>query len=463
MSSPLSQDLAAKIIEVLVQRGHVLLSKGGRPALVREVADRINDTLATIVGRMPPPGIVENEVTSTFGDESLDDTVEEMVEDITASLMDSDHVEDVFSEDAVIRRDVFRVVKDTLLSSDHAWTESEEADVEVNLESLGYIASKAAQRAGKAMVEDALSRAARASQAKLLKYSPETQTATFRAALASPDARLELEEAVADELGNLVDEGKVALPTIERRVAIGRTTAPAERSAARTAIDVAASKTLLRSGCTATWEFAGQDAIVVSLVPMSEQDGRTVDPHVDAFTREVQSIFARGRTAAEPAAGLDAWLQLAREIRSGEPKAKPAEKKAPAEEKAPTSKKAAREAAPSSKRAAETTPASKRAAEAAPASRKAARKPEEEEAPAPKKAAAPKRKAAAREASPAAKKATAKKSAEKKAKPETVKKAVEKKARPAEKVTAAAAKKVTAAGKAAKAAPKVAKKKPVRR
>ena len=96
---------------------------------MREVADRINDTLATIVGRMPPPGIVENEVTSTFGDEALDDTVEEMVEDVTASLMDSDHVEDVFSEDAVIRRDVFRVVKDTLLSSDRVWAETEEADV----------------------------------------------------------------------------------------------------------------------------------------------------------------------------------------------------------------------------------------------------------------------------------------------------------------------------------------------
>lgn len=456
MASPLSQDLAAKIIDVLVQRGHVLLSKGGRPALVREIAERTNDTLATIVGRMPPPGIVDNEVTSTFGDESVDDTVEEMVEDITASLMDSDHVEDVFSEDAVIRRDVFRVVKDTLLSSDRTWAEAEEADVEVALESLGYVAAKAAQRADVATVESTLARAAKASQAKLLRYSPETRTATFRAALASPDARLELEEAVADELGSLVEEGKVALPTIDRRVAIGRATTPSERAASRTRIDVAASKTLLRSGCTATWEFAGEDAIRVSFVPMSDQDGRALDPHLEAFAREVQSIFARGRAPSEPpAAGLDAWLRLARST--------PEKKPAP-EEKVPPSRKVARSAAeapPSSKRAA--APASKRAPEAAPSSRKAAESPPAEEAPAKK---APARKAAPKKTAEkkatektAEKKSTTKKPAEKKARPLAEKKAkplakkpAAKEARPAARKTAAAKPPRPAAKKTAKSA-----------
>ncbi len=385
MSSPISQDLAQKIIEVLLQRGHVLLSKGGKPALVRELSDRMNDTLATIIGRLPPPGIVDNEVTSTFGDEALDDAVEEMVEDVAASLMDSDQVEDVFSEDAVIRRDVFRVVKDALLSADRAFGESEEADVEVALQTLGYVATKAAQGADPAVVEVALSRAAKASRAKLLKYTPATQTALFRAALGTPDARLELEEAVADELSNLVDEGKVALPMVERRIPIGRPVASDERHATRARIDVAATRTLLRSGCTATWEYAGDDTISVSLVPMSDQDGRAVDPFVEAFAREVQAVFNRPR-AAEPSAGagLDAWLRLAHDVRPSP--ARPAEPKSsrPTEklvEKAPASRRssdaplagarASDRPAPASKRAVEKAPVSKRAEEkAAPVSRR---------------------------------------------------------------------------------------------
>ncbi|MFO0590700.1 MAG: hypothetical protein U0441_24365 [Polyangiaceae bacterium] len=304
MSSPLAQDLAQKIIDVLLQRQHVLLSKGGKQALVRELADRMNERLATIIGRMPPPGIVDNEVTSTFGDESLDDAVEEMVEDVTASLMDSDQVEDVFSEDSVIRRDVFRIVKETLLSADRSEGEADEADVEVTLSTLGYVATKAAQGASPAVVETALSRAAKSSRAKLLKYAPATLTAVFRAALSGPDARLELEEAVADELSNLVDEGLVELPMIERRIAIGRSVASDERHSTRARIDVAATRTLLRSGCTATWEYVADDTIKVSLVPMSDQDGRSVDAYVEAFTKEVHAVFNRPRPDQMTTAGV---------------------------------------------------------------------------------------------------------------------------------------------------------------
>ena len=380
----------------------------------------MEDALAPIVGLMPPPGVINNEVTSTFGDEKVDDAVEEMVEDITASLMDSDQVEDIFSEDAVIRRDVFRVVKDTLLSAERAWGDSEEADVEVALGSLGYVAGKAAQRASVSMVEGALGRAAKASGAKLLQFSADTQTATFRAALATPDARLELEEAVADELSSLVDEGKVALPTIDRSISLGRSLTAEERQSSRTRIDIAATRTLLRSGCTATWELAGDDTIAVSLVPMSDQDGEAVEAHVEAFAREVAAILGRPRPAAEPApAGLDAWIRLARDVR-------PSEKKAPrppaAAEPAPASKRATREQ-PVSKPSPKEPPPSKKAAKPAepapsPASSRASKPPVEKPAPTKKPAAKkPVKEPAARKPvakKPAAKKAVAKKPAAKK-------------------------------------------------
>ncbi|MBK8257659.1 MAG: hypothetical protein IPK82_33935 [Polyangiaceae bacterium] len=342
MSAPLSQDLAAKIVDVLTQRGHVLLSKGGRPALVRETAERMNDTLATIMGKLPPPGIVENEVTSTFGDDALDETVEEMVEDVTASLMDADHVEDVFSDDAVIRRDVFRVVKETLLSADRVWAETEEADVEVLLESLGYVAAKAAQRAASHVIESALEKAAKSSQARLQKYSPATKTAVFRAAFATPDGRMELEENIADELANLVEEGKVSLPTLEKRLPLGRATTSAERAAARARLDSAANKLLARSGCTSSWEYVGDSMISLLLVPMSDQDPSAIVPFVEAFGREVLLAFARP-TARDTvtSSGLDAWLRLARSEPPPPPKAaakKPVAEKAPAAEKASVKK-----------------------------------------------------------------------------------------------------------------------------
>jgi hypothetical protein len=447
VSSPLAQDLATKIIEVLTSREHVLLSKGGRPALVRELSEGMNDKLANIIGRMPPPGIVENEVTSTFGDESVDDSVEEMVEDVTASLMDSEQVEDVFSEDAVIRRDVFRVVKDTLLSTDRPWGESEEADVEVALDSLGYVAGKAAQRAGAPMVEAALNRAGKATHAKLLRYSAESQTATFRAALGTPDARLELEEAVADELSNLVDEGKVALPTVERRIALGRSASPEERTAARTRIDIAATKTLLRSGCTATWEFAGDNAIAVSLVPMSDQDGRGLDPFVEAFAREVQSIFSRPRPAAEPVAGgLDAWLRLARGAANGGA-AKPAEKRAAEGGKEPVSKRAAA-GEPASKRPVDrAVPVKASAAEKAPSAK--AEPPVSKRGREAEKAASP----ASKRKAPVAKKASAKKTAAAKESKPAAKKPAAKKAAPKAKPASAARAKLAKPKLAAKAAP----------
>jgi hypothetical protein len=462
VSSPLSQDLAAKIIEVLTQRGYVLLSKGGRPALVRELSDRMNDTLTVIVGRMPPPGIVDNEVTSTFGDEAVDDTVEEMVEDVAASLMDSDQVEDVFAEDAVIRRDVFRVVKDTLLSAERAWGDTEEADVVVALDTLGYVAGKAAELATRSLVEGALGRAAKGARAKLLHYTPEARSATFRAALATPDARLELEEAVADELSSLVDDGKVALPSIERSVPMGRSVASDERHAARARVDIASTRTLLRSGCTATWEYVGDDTISVSLVPMSEQDGRTVDAHVEVFAREVLGIFGR-RPMESPAQQLEARLRAAR-------LADPSRSARPPEKPAPVSSKPASVKAPAAKAPAEKAPVSRPAplSRPAPASKPApvaekAKPAAKKPAPAKKAKPAAKKPAPAKKAKPAAKKpAPAKKAKPAAKKPGPTKKLAAKKA-PARAATRSVAKKAAPAKKAKPVAKKAGAKKPARR
>src|SRR3712207_5154655 len=100
------------IVDALKAQGHILVVKGGATALARELEELMAPHLAQITPKIQPVLLVGGEVTSTFGHESIDDAVEELVAKLTRALMDSDHVEDVFAEDNVIRRDIFRAVRD---------------------------------------------------------------------------------------------------------------------------------------------------------------------------------------------------------------------------------------------------------------------------------------------------------------------------------------------------------------
>ena len=102
------------VVDALKAQGHILVVKGGATALARELEELMAPRLLRIVPRIEPLATVGGEVTSTFGSESLDEEVEGLVDELTAALMDSDHVEDVFAEDNVIRRDIFRALRDGL-------------------------------------------------------------------------------------------------------------------------------------------------------------------------------------------------------------------------------------------------------------------------------------------------------------------------------------------------------------
>ena len=110
----LSRRLSSSVVEALKAHGHILVVKGGATALARELDDLMAPEIVTIEPRLKPVAPLVGEPTSTFGDENVDQTVEDMVLKMTHALMRSDHVEDVFAEDAVIRRDIFRVVRDGL-------------------------------------------------------------------------------------------------------------------------------------------------------------------------------------------------------------------------------------------------------------------------------------------------------------------------------------------------------------
>jgi hypothetical protein len=291
--------MATSIVDALKAQGHILVVKGGSTPLVRELDERMSSHLDAIVSRIVPRGAVGGEVTSTFGNEAVDEAVEQVVARLTRTLMDSDHVEDVFAEDNVIQRDIFRVVRDALLHREDVEGEDEDEQlIRVRLDTLGYVASTVAKLASAAMLRESLERAASAVEAQLASYSAPTREATFLVEGGGPDRGLELEEAVADELSDLVDAGFVELPTIERRIELDRDTTARERAASRARVELAAVKTIMRSGCAATWEFIGPRTVKLTFTPLSEQDARDVDQYVPQFARELAALF--GGAGAAP-------------------------------------------------------------------------------------------------------------------------------------------------------------------
>jgi hypothetical protein len=259
--------------------------------------------ITAIAPRLKPRAPLVGEPTSTFGDEAVDQAVEDMVVKLTHALMNSDHVEDVFAEDAVIRRDIFRVVRDGLREPPGAGEEhAGHVSVTVKLDALGYVAATASRRADPATLRMALDRAASVTHARFSGFSPELREATFRLEGAGQDERLEIEEAVADELTDLVEQGLVELPTIERRFELSRPLPAAEQRALRARIEAAADATLGRAGCVASWEVEGQRTLRVLFTPLSDHDARAVDAPANAFAREVALLVEREGPRAEEAA-----------------------------------------------------------------------------------------------------------------------------------------------------------------
>ena len=228
------------------------------------------------------------EPTSTFGDEAIDQAVEDMVVKLTHALMNSDHVEDVFAEDAVIRRDIFRVLRDGLREP-HRDVEAHAARrVTVKLDTLGYVAATASRRADPTTLAGRSTAPPSVARARFSGFSPELREATFRLDGGGPDERLEIEEAVADEL----DRSRRAGPrraADDRAPRRARPRRPRRRAAraprphrGRRRGDARSAPAAPRAG-----SFADPRTLRVLFTPLSEQDARGVDAPTIAFAREV--------------------------------------------------------------------------------------------------------------------------------------------------------------------------------
>ncbi|WP_437910384.1 hypothetical protein WME95_21715 [Sorangium sp. So ce327] len=287
----LSRRLSTSIVDALKAHGHILVARGGATALARELEDKMAADIAAITPRLEPWALVDGEPTTTFGTDEIDDQVEELVASLTSTLMESEHVEDIFTEDNVIKRDVFRVMRDALLGPRPELALEDDGPVHVRLDTLGYVASTVGKRAPAQVLHESLTRAAQSAGGKLTGYDPELREAIFSLESSDPDARLEIEEAVADELSDLVEAKVVTLPMMERRFELQRKIEAGARGGLRQRIDSIASRMLREGGCAASWELAGDRVLKLKLTPLSEQDALEVDSHMTDFKREIAVVL----------------------------------------------------------------------------------------------------------------------------------------------------------------------------
>ncbi len=296
----LSRQLASNLLEALKQAGHILIAKGKSEALLRELATEIESTLARVIPRILRTEVV-GEVTSTFGDEATDEAVEELVERLREHIIDSEGIEDVFAEDKVIERIIFRTLHEGLVHSAHVESDEDQEEpppISVRLDTLGYVASTASKLSDSATLKDALERAALSASTELDTFDPGARIAFFAASDDDPDKRLEIEEAVEEELADLVEMGLVDLPTAVRQIPLPRVPAADERKALRAPLNELAARVLTSRVCPGTWDWDGTEAIKLTFTPMSEFDAKTVDALVSQFTRGLESVLEKNGPGA---------------------------------------------------------------------------------------------------------------------------------------------------------------------
>lgn len=279
----LARRLATRIIEGLQGRGRIVVVRGGTSALIRAIDDVIATFLPTI--RLSFEHKASDEL-----DQPTREALPFLVSTIAQTLLSSEHLEDVFADRAIVEREIFDA---SIIAFKEAAAAEQARVIQVELNALGYVAATAGKLAAEEDLLDAFEHAADSLGFKLSKYDLETRRATFIPnSETCPDVRLELEEAVADELASLVTRGVVRLPVFERTQPLVHHVAPSHRLLLRHVIERAAIKTLRRMGCSARWELPDDRNIRVLFTPRSEQDARNIDLHIAEFATEIDAILA---------------------------------------------------------------------------------------------------------------------------------------------------------------------------
>ncbi|MFP6687418.1 MAG: hypothetical protein VB934_22055 [Polyangiaceae bacterium] len=295
MQVSLQNLLASEVIDALQAREHVLLAPGGRDALRCEMEILTASRLPAITPHLAQDHAVTGELTNTFGHDEADEAVETLVHDIAEQLMASEHVDDIFAEDRIIRRDAFRAIASVLSRYQRGEldiTESSEAagQTPIALNDLGYVAATVAQTADEDVLTLALEAAASSVDSTLCRLDG-NQQAYFVLSGTDANRRLALEEAITEALVDLVDQELVELPSVEQVLQVDEDTAKSERFAE--GVMKAVRHTQQQTGCAVTCSMVDNCTLLASLTPLTGEDAETANEHFDLFLQTLEDALSR--------------------------------------------------------------------------------------------------------------------------------------------------------------------------
>ncbi|EYF05523.1 hypothetical protein [Chondromyces apiculatus] len=304
----LPQRLSTSIVDALRARGHIAVVRGGAAALARVLEEHLDGDIDAIVTTLEPSQGIDGEVTDTIDDQgTVDQRVHTLIQALTQALLSSEHVEDAFADEAQVSQEILRALREGLGASPRTSDAAEEGPARLRLDTLGYLASMVAHRAPARALRAALDRAAQGVGCKLNAYDPELREATFSLSeatfsltVADPEARLDLEQAVLDELTDLVNANLVTLPAHEHEVQLGAPVPAALLATLKPRIDAAAARILRRGGCTATWELRDGHRLWVAITPMSDTDATDVSQRATLLRADIEALLRAAEHQAEP-------------------------------------------------------------------------------------------------------------------------------------------------------------------
>lgn len=287
--------LASEVIDALQAREHVLLAPGGSNALGSEMESLIASRLPAITPHLTNGHAVTGEITNTFGHDEADEAVETLVHDIAEQLMASEHVDDIFAEDRLIRRDAFRAIANVLSHyqrGDLNITDSSEAigETSIALNDLGYVAATVAQSADEDVLAQALQAAASSVDTALCRVGTNQQQAYFAISGTDANQRLALEEAITEALVDLVDQELVELPSVEQVLQVDQDTAKSQRFAE--GVMKAVRHTQQQTGCAVTCNMVDPCTLLASLTPLTSEDAEAANEHFDLFLQTLEDALS---------------------------------------------------------------------------------------------------------------------------------------------------------------------------
>jgi hypothetical protein len=321
----LQRVLAHEVLTRLRERQHLVVAPCSGEALCEEVAAIIAGALPAMPQLDEPRSAhLTAKQQGQLGNRSADAAVESLSEKITAQLMSSDHVDDIYADDRVIRRDALRAIRTTLLSYmrgeiDASDDRQAESEFDVRLDSLGYVVASASRRLDNDLLVDALERAAALVGGELLALDRERNTALFQLLGGAAVGRLALEEAITEELTQLVRSDRVALPRLEQvlRIEDGTSDEPGFVEAIERAVEFVRRRT----GCYPTCSIVDAHTLVATLTPLSDEAAEHCEGHFESFVVALESELAAIDGGAPPSS-LDRGLEAAAQDRASQTRAR---------------------------------------------------------------------------------------------------------------------------------------------